>query len=100
MMSEYAFHTAPHNESYIKAIKIIEMTAIYFDDEMDAEFKGSKSAKSKHFNKSRKNTHEDIKYIYKRYREDDVNMGAITMSDIFKTDKGHIKNACMTNCIR
>ena len=22
------------------------------------------------------------------------------MSDIFKTDKGHIKNACMINCIR
>ncbi len=98
--SEYAFHTAPHNESYIKAIKIIEMTPIYFDDEMDAEYKSSKSAKSKHFNKSRKNTHEDIKYIYNRYREDDVNMGAITMSDIFKTDNGHIKNACMINCIR
>ena len=91
--------TSAQADTYLKAIKIIEIKKVEYDDEMEKQYKDSKSSKIKDFNMDRQNKHEDVKMIYSKWRIEEYNPNAETCGELVSNNKFKVKNSCVINCI-
>ena len=91
--------TSAQADAYLKAIKIIEIETVKYDDEIEKEYKGSKDKKVEKFNKGRKNEKAEIMLIDTKYRINPCNHNANYFQEIARQNKTHIKHACFINCI-